>query len=71
MGYVLALKQHSPSSFVGMEGVDRPELQWTVSTLVGFSRAQITHWVREYLVRDNIKAISTTVTKELSLKWKR
>lgn len=56
---------------VGREGVDRPELRRTISTLVGFSRAQITCWVREYLVRDNIKAISTTVMKELSLKWKR
>lgn len=44
---------------VGTEGVDRSELQGTVCTLVGFRRAQITHQAREYLVRDNIKAIST------------
>lgn len=44
---------------VGMEGVDRPELQWTICTLVGFRRAQITHQARGYLVRDHIKAIST------------
>lgn len=43
------------------EGVDRPEMQWTISTFVGFSRAQITHWEKEYFVRDNIKAISTIV----------
>lgn len=27
----------------GEKGVDRPELQWPINTLVGFSRAQITH----------------------------
>lgn len=35
----LGLKQ----PLVGEKGVDRPELQWTINTLVGFSRAQITH----------------------------
>lgn len=29
-------------SFVG-KGIDRPELQWTTSTLVGLSTAQITY----------------------------
>lgn len=54
---VLGLKQ----ALVRNEGVDRPELQWTINTLVGFSTAQITQRVREYLVRGNIKAISTIV----------
>lgn len=49
------------TALTGEEGVDRSELQWTINSLVGFRRAQITHWIRRYLGRDDIKAISATM----------